>query len=316
MKHIAVIFIVIIGSLSACNARQPSREYHDVDRESGQKVLVRPPVPAGADTVTFSATHYWDNADFRDTAFIADEEFVKREFSQFVTLLQLMDNRAGQRDIMGSLARRAACCPQAFSTFLITAREVLYDSESPTRDEELLAYFLEAGMALDNVEPTDSDMMGYLSANVNNNRAGSRVAPLDLVDHDGSTVTLSHVLNGSPLSIVMFYDPDCGSCDAIHGQLDSAPQIARLVNAGELQLVAVDAVSAGSGTSIPGGKFTSPWHVYASRDDMMESTAFLLSSIPSLFLIDSSGTVILKVPTINTLVNYLSANVPALKDSI
>lgn len=305
MKHLAIFFIVLVSGLTACSAQQPSASCVSIDTATGQKSLTLPAVPAGADSLAFLAQHYWDNADFADTAFIDDEEMVKREFTRFVTLLQKLDDTASQRQAMATIARHAAS-GSGFSTMLIAAQKVLYDPESPTRSEELLAYFLEAAMTMNNIEPTDSDMMGYLSTNVNNNRAGTPVAPLDLLAADGSTTALNAVVKKAPLSIVEFYDPTCGTCATLRDSIMNSLEVIRLMGNGQLQLVAIDAVSAGQRGADVMGKFSAPWHDFVARDDMMESTTFLLSSIPSLFLIDSTGTVILKVPTLDTLVNYLT----------
>ncbi len=306
MKQLAIFFILLVGSLTACSARPSSASCVAIDMATGQKSLTLPAVPTGVDSVSFTAIHYWDNADFTDTAFVDDEEMVKREFSRFVTLLQKLDDISTRRQAMSTFARRAAS-GSGFSTMLIAAQEVLYDPESPERNEELLAYFLDTAMTLDNIEPTDSDMMGYLSTNVNNNRAGTPVAPLELTATDGSATTLHDVVKNAPLSIVEFYDPTCGTCTTLRDEITGNAEVARLMGNRQLQLVAIDAVSAGDQIAGQPGKFPSPWHDYVARDDMMESTTFLLSSIPSLFLIDRDGTVILKVPTLLTLSSYLAA---------
>lgn len=160
-----------------------------------------------------------------------------------------------------------------------TVVDYLGESDSPLYSPSMLEEYLTS--LLDRLP--DGSIAGagtaYLLENIRKNRPGEKISDLRLKAPNGLTTTLQRQIHESGKEcIILFYDPDCNSCDET---ISSLAQFAK----GQYYIIAVSVI--GNAKALPQGWGT--W-LAADADELEEN--FYLPSLPAMYVTSPSGIII------------------------
>jgi len=115
--------------------------------------------------------------------------------------------------------------------------------------------------------------------------AGSKAPAFELTGLDGAPRSLDQILERGP-ALVVFYKISCPVCQL------TAPYLERLAAGGSLQVIGISQDDAGSTRGF-NERFgvTFPTLVDPAGEDYPASNAYGISSVPSLFLLESDGAI-------------------------
>lgn len=282
------------------------------DRASGDSVspgykmteLPMPAIPSELDTpelrVNYALGVYWDNLDFSDHSLSLDTAFMEQSFSNFIALMQY----APVSPIpMENLVRNASADTLATIFVWEIADKYLNEPNSPMRDAEVYRVFLQALDKSPVVTDAYRDKLRYQTVISNLNRPGTVPNDFRYVTRNGERKSLLSTAKGKP-TMLIFYDPDCELCKGIMGNIANAslPE--------DLKVVAVDVEDDRKLWEQTAGSLPKNWEVGFAIDDLNDERLYHLPALPTIYLLDSEGRVLLKDPTpqtaISTAVSILS----------
>ena len=273
-----------------------------------------PDIPAGltepSDRRDWLLQHYWDSFDFADSL-LAENTLVTEQ--GLVDFLYLLEDESLPDSVR--VASISSLCskfiPGQHSTVKISSLvdDYLYERESPVYNEPLYAEFLAAFLDCDAFGELDRLRFGYYRNLVSRNQPGSPATPFEYFDPDGNPHSFPSgvVSEGTaPLTLLMFYDPDCQYCHKIIDSLSEDGLLSVAISQGQLQVLAI---YSGSDThrwhrNLQG--LPSEWLYGCDRGAVMRLSLYNLRSLPCLYLLDSSARVILKDASLSQLRNHLS----------
>lgn len=170
-----------------------------------------------------------------------------------------------------------------------TVTDYLATPDSPLYSPDLLDEYLSQLVAA--LPPSDAGHVraAYILENTRKNCPGHPIADLALISATGTRSSLHSILDSFPagkrdsmsdiVAPVLFYDPDCDTCDSvINGLSQTQPQ-------GEIIAISVtDAVK-----PLPVG-----WHSFRSASPDALDSLFYLPTLPALYLVDPTTRLVLR----------------------
>lgn len=293
-KRILFILLLLAVAVTACG----SGGRQDGDDSTAVTAAVRElPVPVVPDSLVtpgeraaYAAVHFWDAMDFGNPAMAGDSALVEQSFSNFIALLPYADAHARQRAVTKLLDHAAAGAPGAYSMVMSVADHYLWDAESPFYSEDLYLPFVDYALARDGNDVVSADRRAVIMKN----RPGSKAPDFAVRTRDGRTVSLRDYGAGVT-TLLMFYEPDCDRCHAAIESMTADPALNDAVAAGRLRLLAVyvgddTGAWAEHAAILPGA-----WQVAIdSRGRIDSDDLYTIRATPSFYLIDASGTIVLK----------------------
>ena len=301
LRNILVSLILFSIICSCDNSRKQDRlETVSVDSITE---LPLPSVPSGIttteDRAAFVARHFWDALDFRSDPLAVDTAFMEQNFANFISVLAVTpQDRAGEA--VQGLCKMALGNPDAFSLLESVAEKYLDDPNSPMRDEETYIHFLRHISEAPFLSDVERIRPRHRLADALKNRPGSQAADFGFVDRSGSSTTLMRELAPNPLNLLIFYDPDCSQCKEIMGRLSALalPQ--------EVGIIAVDVEDDHDAWQRTKDSLPARWQVGFATTPVLDDGLYVLAASPTLYLLDSTGKVILKDPPVDQAIAALT----------
>ncbi|MDR1004574.1 MAG: DUF5106 domain-containing protein [Prevotellaceae bacterium] len=316
MKTLLVLLLPLLVVTSSCSNRR-QREQQRIAAEAAAadsaqaaapaKNLQMPDIPPMLDTpearMDYLAAHYWMNLDFNDTVDIKRPEYGEQAWVDYIHVLEMMPNsKAG--DILERFFRRAGENKTVYHFFTGMADKYLYDPNSPMRNEELYISVLDAmleGNVLTDAEkirPRDRRVMAE------KNRRGTQALNFTYTTVDGASGTLYGT--AADYTLLFINNPGCHACRETIEALKQAPHINRLLQTGNLKILAVypDEDRTEWEKHLP--DFPETWlNGYDRSLTMKSKNLYDLKAIPTLYLMDSNKYVLLKDANVVDIENYL-----------
>lgn len=297
IMHIRILFIALFLSLSFVLRAQDSFPFPSIPSE-----LTEP-----SDRRDWLLQHYWDKYDFADSLLAENISVTEQGISDFLFLLGDESLPAAVRSAsIDSLC--AHLISGAYSTSKISSLvdDYLYEPESPVYNEPLYAEFLAAFMDCDAFGEFDKLRFGYYHSLVSRNQPGSVATSFEYFTPDGSARSFPSSVTSAPLTLLIFYDPDCQYCHKIMSSLAKDGLVSVALSQGQLQILAI---YAGSNTEHWQQDLTGlppEWSYGCDRDSVMHLSLYNLRNLPCLYLMDSSARVLLKDASLAQLRDHLS----------
>lgn len=155
--------------------------------------------------------------------------------------------------------------------------DYLGNTDSPLYSYPLLEEYL-VNILKHSDDYTTSMRCGYLLENFRKNSVGSTISNLKVVAREQDTTLRRLIQESGQSCMIIFYDPECSSCDAFFEQLRSQKP-------SELKIIAISVV--GSANDID-NSWTS---AFVLNDEEMNEK-FYYSSLPSVYIVSKEGIVI------------------------
>lgn len=289
MQRKIIIFLITLAATLTASARS----------------LELPPLPADLHTDAqrdeFMAMHFWDRLDFADTIRSLDPQLIDGAFSYYATILHRSPDSVRTASV-DTLLSRAASVPSAYMLMLETARAHLYSPDSPVFSEDIYLAFLDFVFA----RGDDSDIDRMIRDDIMRNRPGTPAADFTFATADGGTSTALDP-EGRSRTLLVFYDPDCDTCHHLIGRLRSAAALQTAVATAALRVVLVYIGDDRDLWLRDAASLPDDWTIGIDDCGMVEDAdLYVIRNTPSVYLIDRDGTVMLKEPAFDVLVEQLS----------
>ncbi len=290
MKHYMTLIATAIVMLTACGAHTSDNSAATVKTEPRPTELALPDVPptlrTPAERAGWAIEHYWDKMDFSDVSLSLDTAFMEQSTVNFLSLFQHVDSAVIARGV-DAMMTRAELVPAARDLVASIVERYLYDPESPMYNEEYFIPFMHRLIASPTLGETAKVRLRELLAGAMKNRPGDMSADFSVITREGKKTRL-HSLLGSGKTILVFYDPDCETCHAVLERLRTVSVPA------DVRIVLVDAESDRALWDSTCRSLPAEWTVTFATTPVLDEEIYLLPAMPSIYLLDRDGRVILK----------------------
>lgn len=165
---------------------------------------------------------------------------------------------------------------------------------SPRRDEERYIRFLNSLLASDSLPKALRERSEYRKRMAMLNRTGSIAANFSYQERHGSESRL-HELR-SPLTLLIFYDPECPHCNDILRQIANSETINRTIAEKNLTVIAIYAEGKREVWDKTKNDLPDNWLVGYDLTGILDEEIYDLPAMPTPYLLDKDKRVILKDP--------------------
>lgn len=272
--------------------------------------LPLPEVPGSLRTpgerAAYIVSHFWDGMDFADTIRSRNNEFVEQNFVNYLSLFPHTPADT-LKTAVPRLMQRAEADSVAYNLLADLADKYLYDPESPMLDEESYIIFLESITRRGFMEESRRTRFDYELADAMKNRKGCKASDFNFINSTGAKTSLYTSGDGKSMRILLFYDPDCDHCHEVIRELETSPVVNGMLREGKIAILAIyaegdETVWNSAKNSLPAG-----WTNGYSPDNQVEmDDIYILRRTPTLYLLDSDNTILLKDPTAEQIIRYIS----------
>ena len=250
------------------------------------------------------ALHFWDEYDFAAAGSRYSAEQNREGFVEFIRTLYATSETHAAKAI-NQMMGRAAVSEDSYWLFLEIAEEVLYDPQSPVRNDLLWEHFVRHAVGVQS--PLDDVSRGRyrtLLAIVSRNQQGAVATDFTYTLADGSQGRMHKI--ASPYTVLWFYNPGCGECARTKDEILATGYLEMLHSAGAMEVLAV--YPDGDVSAWRSSLDENPeWWItaYDKGEVINRESLYDLKAIPTLYLLDGQKRVILKDPTIGQFVGLL-----------
>lgn len=299
------ILFLFAALLMACNGN--SQVQNKVQNEPvKERSFQLPEVPSMLQSVeerlNYVIEHYWDHFDFSDTAYIHLPEITEQAVANYVDLLGRTTREIASSAIQSTL-KNAMAEPKMLKYLNSQLRRYTTDLNSPIRNEELYEPAAQFLSQIPNIEETIRIKAVRDLKLIALNRKGSKANNFSYKLPNG-TIQQLHQLD-SPLTLLLFFDPDCHTCGEVIEELKTSAAI----NQSHLKVVAIYPEGDADIWRNYLEKLPQNWingHDY--QLEVLNKELYDLNAMPTLYLLDADKRVLVKDGTVREIEYYLQGN--------
>ena len=234
---------------------------------------------------------------------------VEQKFANWVQVLGMSSRHVAEKSV-GRLYDRALACEKkdtssnVFETFASLVEKYLFDPNSPLRDEDLYGAYASRLAAYEGYTEVQKGKYARDARLCALNKVGSKATDFRFADRRGKIRTLYGV--EAPYTLLFFSNPGCEACMSIINVLKDDPQISGMISSGRLKVlnIYIDEDLDAWRSYMP--IYPEEWHNGFDPDFVIRNeTLYNVRAIPSLYLLDSEKTVLLKDAPENRMFEYL-----------
>lgn len=252
---------------------------------------------------SYTALHYWDNLDMSDTTFLKSE-MMTRHFIEYIASLETIHPTEAARNVK-RVMRSMKSHPRCIATFMNHADRYLYNIESPIVNEALYVPFAESIIMSSRLNDVQMARYTYRLEVARKNNPGNQANDFNYITTDGSRTTL-HKTPGN-MFLIYFHDPECENCKGILEMVGKNEKVATMTKEGALTPIMIYTEGYKDIWEKNKGKHPEGWiHGFDSEESIKIKRLYELRAMPSIYLLDSKKSVILKDVMPEELLTYLS----------
>lgn len=292
MRRIAYILMVLLMAVGCRRAQAPStvsvpKVYY--------KVPEAPAMLAGQERIDdFYARNWWRDFDYSDTTQVAltDTAYMVRLFADWATVLERVPDSVGVRSVE-QVMDRASVNKKTFEWFVMAAREVLADPNSQWRDDELYMPVLRVRIASPFTDEPTRERLRYRLDILSQNRIGHKANNIRYTLFDGFEGTLYGIK--AEFTLVFINNPGCEMCRTVREEICASDLLSRYIASGRLKVLAIYPDQDLDEWLNYRSEMPKDWINGYDRECVMRTQGtYNLTAIPSLYLLDSGKTVLVK----------------------
>ena len=322
MKGLEWLIAVGLALLTGCGNGQPTGQKENASdgqeergerkEENGQTAADHYTMPAIPDNITtpegrasYVARHYWERFPFGEKV---DTTFAEQAFVDYVAVLPVADEKSrseGVKRLFALLTAKHGSQPDdgfSLQETMDLAAHYLGNPESPMHNDDVYLSFLKAYVALPGIDEAEKTRPRFLIDNLQKNRVGQKAT--DFAFHDVQKGRKRHLSDVKGDYIVVYFnDPDCESCQA---EMPVAFTMASLRQS-RVSVLLVNTESERGVGMVSGQPLPPNWtDVYDPGQTITKRQLYYLPAMPSLYLLDSRGRILLKDATLQAIDEYLA----------
>lgn len=301
-SFLTTTLLLVILLVGACDG---SKQKKETQRQTNLS-LPKPPalISDRTERAGYMITHVFDNIEEIDTSAFTS---IDRREQFLVDLIGIgMDAKEEDRRTSSQLFYRLAT-PAMDSIYFGLASKYFGEPNSPLYDEASYIIYTEEAEKIGLL--TDAEKVRFAERKVlyNKNKVGERAIDFAFVLPNGQKRTL-YGMSQAHLTLLVFYDPDCYSCQILLRQLDEDEVIKKAVGEG-VQLLCIYPFENTEGwkqqlEEVP--DFAIIGHNADST--ISDESLYDLKAMPTLYLLDSDCKVILKDANYDEVRQYIINN--------
>ena len=290
--------------LIACNGKRQEAVTAKDDKKPLSFTLPEVPVMLQSveDRLNFVVQHYWDNFDFKDTAYIHVPDVTEQALVNYLDLLSRVPVAVADSSLTRTL-HDAEKEEKMMEYFAGTLRRYLFDPNSPLRNEELyepVSCFLTTSSLID--EATRSRAQHDLKL-IKMNKVGTVAADFIYTLPSGAQKRM-HGIN-SPYTLLLFYNPDCHGCAETLAAMKSSPILNRPDIMKQVKILAFYPDEDRDTWVNHQDEIPAAWINSYDKDlTVLTEERYDLKAMPTLYLLDKSKKVILKDVSVKEIEDY------------
>lgn len=310
MRKLVPVAIAAIILTAACQGRNKETSADTaVAQAEPAKEEVRFPMPKVPDFITgqeermaYALEHYWQAYEFNDTT-KANRDMGEQGFSTFLVLLQHADSAITAKAVERYMEKGFAL-PSLRALHNGMIRHYLDNPNSPMRNDVLYVHFLRAQLDFYGPdEVAERERCAFLLRMVSLNQPGTIAADFRFTDRNGKKGRL-HAIK-SPLTLLLFNDPDCENCQKEMPRLIASP----LLQSPGLAVVAVYPDADTAIWKSAQSRMPATWtDAYSPDGEVVSRAIYYLPAMPSLYLLDADKRILLKDATPESALQYIASH--------
>ncbi len=235
------------------------------------------------------------------------EMLSEREFVEF--LHSLSGQRIGEAQLsIKTLMQRESVDSLSLQNAMELTEKYLYNPNSPLRNEELYIAVLQYVVESPKLDELAKLRSRYQLDLAQKNRVGTTAADFEITLRDGSKKNLLHLLHAFRVdnfqyAILLFNNPDCADCERVKLIIESNRALIESAGAKILAIYTDENLDAWRAENYP--KWWINGHdkeVRINREQLYD-----LKAIPTVYLLDKDGRVLLKDAPIERIIHYLGS---------
>ena len=234
---------------------------------------------------------------------------VEQKFANWTQVLGMSSRPVAEKSVSRLYDRALACekkdtSSNVFETFASLVDKYLFDPNSPLRDEDLYGAYASRLAAYEGYTEVQKEKYARDARLCALNKVGTKAADFRFADRRGKIRTLYGV--EAPYTLLFFSNPGCEACMSIINVLKEDPQISGMISSGRLKVlnIYIDEDLDAWRSYMP--VYPDEWYNGFDPDFVIRNeTLYNVRAIPSLYLLDSDKTVLLKDAPENKMFEYL-----------
>ena len=313
-----VLTIIMLSSLLLVSCGRKSGSGGASVRDFPQ-VQVPAVVGGQEEAMEYLTLHYWDAFTAGEGNWLCDSLHIagveatalEAEVGKYTTLLSMLPLETARKDVRAFCSRleqaqRKDNGSNIFDGTLKMVSRYLYDPNSPVRDEDLYLPYVKGVAASPLTDPQMVPAYSYDASMCSLNRYGTPAADFAFTDLDGKRHTLYGVR--AERILLFFSNPGCNACGEIVDVLCTDETVTSMAGSGRLAVINIYIDSELDkwreyATTYPKQWISGYDHTGTIRSDV----TYNVRAIPSLYLLDSGKTVLLKDAPVEKVIAYLHA---------
>ena len=305
---IGVIGAVVLGMVACGNATYQKVDNSEqvVKQDQKKRIFQLPEVPVMLQTpelrAQYVAEHYWDNFDFRDTAYIHLPDITEQAAVNYMDLLRLVSPEVATNSLKG-LVEKASAEPLMMNYMWKTFFRYWHEPNSPLKNEDLFILFCQGVEQTPEVGLFLQERAAYYRKMAEKNRMGTVATDFVYTLANGKQGRLHGIQ--ADYTLVFFYNPDCHTCAEIKREMRLSSMLSRLVAKGELKVLTIYPDEDVELWRNRLDEMDTTWiNGYDKEQVLTLDQRYDLSSIPSFYLLDKDKKVLLKDADWNQVVHF------------
>ncbi len=249
----------------------------------------------------FMVCHYWDDFPFADTLCIYQENFLEPFFSNYANLLMEVPVATGREGIR-NLMKAAHTQKNVFQHVCQLCKTYFYEPNSPYLKEDYYIPVLEAQLESPLLDTLDKERPAFLYRIAQRNRVGQKAEDLEYIaviqnipySEDPDRVETLYNTK-APYLLLFFNNPGCLNCKQVMEGILASELLTRLIDSGRLVVLSLypDSDLEAWYDYLP--NLPKNWiNAYNPDTYVKDNSIYDLKAIPTLYLLDSQKTVLLK----------------------
>lgn len=240
----------------------------------------------------YRISHYWDNFNFKNSLINIQSNVPEQTFVGYIELLSTVPLNEAQKSI-DSFMTQAESQKEALVFFENLFEKYLYNPNSSLRNDLFYEFVLRHLLKSEGISNNERARYKLQLQILQKNKPGTKANLFSYWLKSGEMGNLGEIK--SPLTLLVFYEPGCVSCEQTLSQMQSSTEINKLINRELLKIVAIypegnEQIWKTYQINIP-----SNWINGLDRDQhILKNKIYDLKASPTIYLLDKNKFVILK----------------------